>query len=368
MKTPFSIRVTPDWKGFLRCIRREGTPARVHFTELFLDPEVQTAVCERYGLLEGLDPGDPFFGERRQIALQSFLGYDYVRAGLYASDGLETNFLPLEWTATQDTALLQRKEGRSYLDMTRGPITNWEEFEKFPWPDPGAICQRSLEWYEENLPPNMCLIAGGSYTGFFGYLWALMGLEALSVALHEHRDLLAALRDRLMEIARISLERELQFDCVKAIWGTDDMGFRTSTLIGPADLREFALPGHKMVAEMCHGAGRPYLLHCCGNVSLILEDLIEDVRIDAKHSFEDAILEITAAKERYGRRIALLGGIDVDFLCRAGEAQIRRRVRGTLQKCMVGGGYCLGTGNSVANYIPLDNYLAMLDEGRRFVC
>jgi uroporphyrinogen decarboxylase len=33
---------------------------------------------------------------------------------------------------------------------------------------------------------------------------------------------------------------------------------------------------------------------------------------------------------------------------------------------MPGGGYCLGTGNSVANYIPLDNYLAMLDEGRKF--
>ena len=31
-----------------------------------------------------------------------------------------------------------------------------------------------------------------------------------------------------------------------------------------------------------------------------------------------------------------------------------------------GGGYCLGTGNSVANYIPLANYLAMLDEGRRY--
>jgi len=27
---------------------------------------------------------------------------------------------------------------------------------------------------------------------------------------------------------------------------------------------------------------------------------------------------------------------------------------------------CLGTGNSVANYIPLDNYLAMVAEGRRY--
>lgn len=29
-------------------------------------------------------------------------------------------------------------------------------------------------------------------------------------------------------------------------------------------------------------------------------------------------------------------------------------------------GYCLGTGNTVANYIPLDNYPIMLDEGRKY--
>ncbi len=43
-----------------------------------------------------------------------------------------------------------------------------------------------------------------------------------------------------------------------------------------------------------------------------------------------------------------------------------RRVRETLDVCLPGGGYCLGTGNSVTNYIRVRNYLAMLDEGRRY--
>lgn len=30
---------------------------------------------------------------------------------------------------------------------------------------------------------------------------------------------------------------------------------------------------------------------------------------------------------------------------------------------MPGGRYALGSGNSVANYVPVQNYLAMLDEG-----
>jgi hypothetical protein len=57
---------------------------------------------------------------------------------------------------------------------------------------------------------------------------------------------------------------------------------------------------------------------------------------------------------------------DVDFICRSDEASIRARVRDTLDKCLPGGGYCLGTGNSVTNYIPVDNYLAMIDEGRLY--
>jgi uroporphyrinogen decarboxylase len=97
-----------------------------------------------------------------------------------------------------------------------------------------------------------------------------------------------------------------------------------------------------------------------------MEDLIEDVGIDAKHSFEDTIMPVTDVFKKYGHRIAILGGIDVDFLCRASEGEIRLRVRETLDVCMQGTGYCLGTGNTVANYMPLANYLIMLDEGRKY--
>ena len=164
----------------------------------------------------------------------------------------------------------------------------------------------------------------------------------------------------------VMLERILEFDCVKMVWAADDMGFRNGTLVSPNDLREFVLPGHRAMAAMCHAKGRPYLLHCCGKIDAIMNDLIDDVKIDAKHSFEDNIESVADAKAAYGNRIAVIGGIDVDFLCRATEHEIRDRVRKTLDKCHPTGGYALGTGNSVANYIPLENYLAMVDEGRKF--
>jgi len=56
---------------------------------------------------------------------------------------------------------------------------------------------------------------------------------------------------------------------------------------------------HKRSAQMAHEHGKRYCLHSCGNVKAIMEDLICDVAIDAKHSFEDAIMPMT---EVYGSR------------------------------------------------------------------
>jgi len=357
---PFSAEVTPNWEGLLGCIQRQGTPDRVYFIELLWDEEIKTAMCDRFGLLDGLDADDPYFEQKRLVRLQRFLGYDFVRCGL---DGLE---MPLNRLEVEDTADLARKGGRSYMEEHQGPITNWDEFEAYPWPDPESASTRSLEWYEAHLPEDMCVVGSGGFAHFAEYLTWLMGYETLCYALYDQRDLVAAISGRLIEMYRRFISRLLEFDRVKLIWGSDDMGFRSGTLISPEDLREFALPGHKLMAHMSHAAGRPYLLHSCGNLSAIMEDLIEEVAIDAKHSFEDTIESVISAKHQYGDRIAVLGGIDMDFLCRASQDQVRQRVRETLEKCIPGGGYCLGTGNSVANYIPLDNYLAMLDEGRKF--
>ncbi len=361
MNTPFSRIIEPDWEQFLVCIRRSGAPRRVHHVELFLDPEVQDAICARYGVDDGLDKDDDAYPMRRQIALQSFLGYDFIRCGA------ENVALTFHQHQTPDTASeLQRDGGRVYVDENRGPITNWQEFEAYPWPRIEEITTKTLEWYEANLPDNMCIVAGGGFGHFAEHLCWLMGYVTFCTALFENRDLVQAIYEKIFErdchVARLMT----QFSCVKALWGSDDMGFKNGPLIGPADMREFVLSGHKALAEIAHKAGRPYLLHSCGRLDLIMDDLIHDVGIDAKHSFEDVIEPVVEAKKRHGQDIALLGGIDVDFLCRADEAETRARVRATLEACHPGGGYCLGTGNSVANYIPLDNYLAMLDEGRRF--
>ena len=75
-------------------------------------------------------------------------------------------------------------------------------------------------------------------------------------------------------------------------------------------------------------------------------------------------MPVEEMKRRHGKSWAVLGGLDMDFLCRATPAEVRARTRRILEACMPGGGYALGTGNTVANYLPVENYLAMLEEGR----
>jgi len=96
-----------------------------------------------------------------------------------------------------------------------------------------------------------------------------------------------------------------------------------------------------------------------------MPDIIDYVRIDAKHSFEDSILPVTEAKRLYGDRIAILGGFDMDRLCRSEEDEIREYTDMLLDVCGADGGYALGTGNSVAEFVPIPHYLTMLQQWAR---
>ena len=354
-------RFQPDWRGLVNTILRKGTPSRVFHIELFQDGEIVEALTRRFNLDAGLNPADPDYARRRSIAVQRFCGFDYVRCGL-----VNLKF-PLFKATTSDQGELPRAEGRAFQDEIHGPIMNWADFEKYPWPDPNLPeATAELEWYQRNLPEDMCIIGSGNFAHYAEMLTWLMGYETFCFALYDQRDLVQAIAQKLIDFYRIALRRILAFDRVKIVWGSDDMGHRTGLLFSADDMREFVLAGHREMAAMAHATGRPYLLHACGNLTEIMPDLIDVVKIDAKHSFEDTIEDVREAKKRYGKSIALLGGIDLDFMCRSGPAAIRQRVRETLEVCQPGGGYCLGTGNSVANYIPLDHYLAMIDEGRLF--
>jgi uroporphyrinogen decarboxylase len=355
----FSVDVKPDREAFRNCILRKGTPRRVHPAEFMIDWEIQEEVGQWLGVTDGLDRADPHFGQKFSIAVQRGLGYDYVNCSVAG-----VNF-DVGRMNTQDTADRPHQGGRWYVDEHVGPIKDWETFEKYKWPTPAEFDTRALEWYEKNLPDDMCVIATG-LAQYYEHVSFLLGYETLCEAIYEQYDLLKAISKKLDETYTAVARTLMQFKRVEFVFGSDDMGFRNGLFLRPEHLRELVLFGHRNVAKIVHDGGKIYLHHNCGKTELIMEDLINDVKIDGKHSFEDTIEFVWDAKKKYGDRIAIIGGVDVDLLCRAKEETIRARVRECLDGCHSGGGYCLGSGNTVANYVSVGNYLTMLDEGRRY--
>ncbi len=357
----FSQPVEPDISEMLDVLFRRRLPKRVHHAELFLDPEIKEAVGERFGLSSGLNRADPLFETKRDLALHSFLGYDMFRVGVARKTVFQTATLAAADTTSQAG---QGRSARDWQEEHAGPIQGWKDFEAYRWPTVAGIDFSPLEWLERNMPETMGCFELTAH--IFEILSFLLGYESLCYAVVDQPELVDAILEKAGAFYVDFTRALVDFSRVAVVWGSDDLGFRSGTMMSPDFLRGKILPWHKRCAGIAHSKGKPYLLHSCGNLDEIMEDLVSDVGIDGKHSFEDAILPVTEAKRLYGARVSLLGGIDMDFLCRSDEDSIRARVRETLEMCSRGGGYCLGTGNTVANYVPLDNYLCMLDEGRSF--
>jgi uroporphyrinogen decarboxylase len=176
-------------------------------------------------------------------------------------------------------------------------------------------------------------------------------------------ELVAAVFSKIEEVYVAMYSGMASIEQVGVLNLSDDFGYKTQTLIGVDDLRKYVLPVHKKLAKIIHNAGKPCVLHSCGYLEEIMEDIIVDVGIDAKHSYEDLIVPVEEMKRRYGDRIAILGGFDLDRLCRSTPQQVREYTCKLVTELGADGGYALGSGNSIAAYVPVENYLAMLDEG-----
>jgi uroporphyrinogen decarboxylase len=365
MTNPLLEHPTPDFAELEQVLKGRQEPRRVHLTEIGIDQEVLQALAERY-LGEPWIPWDRRSEEpppepylTQFITMYYRLGYDCVPAMW-----IWRHHPSLRGRRTADTADLSRGE-REWVDESRGLIASWEEFEQFPW-DSIEPDVSSCEFMAQNLPDGMKMTV--SATLFEHVLEHLLGYEGLFYMLHDDPKLVALVFARWGQKVYEYYESVIGLEEIGAIFHADDLGFKTSTLLSPDALRQYVFPWLKQYAALAHERGKMFWIHSCGNLYEhgVIEDLIEDVRIDALHSFQDAILPVADFKARYGDRVAAMGGVDMDRLARLGEASLRDYIRDILEQCVPGGRFALGSGNTVANYIPLQNYCIMLEEGRRW--
>ena len=245
-----------------------------------------------------------------------------------------------------------------------GAIANREDFENYPWEELEGrfftAFTADLEALRRQMPQGMAAI-GGVGNGIFEIVQDLVGYESLCYLSDDDPELYEDLFRKVGQVLHGIWKRFLkEFGDIYCVcrFG-DDLGYKSNTLLSHDDVRQLIIPGYREIIRSVHEAGKPFLLHSCGNIFAVMDDLIE-AGIDAKHSNEDQIALFPEWPRRYGSRIGFFGGIDTDAVCRLPKEAMTAYIEDVIRQCHGKSGFAFGSGNSIPGYVPCDQYLHMV--------
>jgi uroporphyrinogen decarboxylase len=161
------------------------------------------------------------------------------------------------------------------------------------------------------------------------------------------------------------LEEALSRDTVGAVWYGDDIAFKGQLMVSPEFLNRVFFPRLTLLAGMCRSRNVPFLYHTDGEVTPVLEDIIA-AGVNVLHPIDPTCMDIRAVKQAVSGRLALAGNVDVDLLIRGERDEVIEATRRCLEDLAPGGGYILGSSNSIPRNVNIQNYRAMLDTARTY--
>lgn len=273
-------------------------------------------------------------------------------------------------TASYECCITATLPGGGALGNHADPIIKCrDDFEKYPWDSlPDLFFDRFGKCYESlarTCPEGMKAV-GGVGNGVFECVQDLVGYMDLCFLREDDPELYADLFKKMGDVKEAIWTRFLRdySDVYCVLRFGDDLGFNTMTLLSTDDIREHVIPQYRRIVDLVHATGRPFLLHSCGNLFKVFDDIIEGADIDAKHSNEDSIAHFTVWVEKYGDKIGNFGGIDTDVICRQSPEFIHDYILDCLGKVNGRGGIAFASGNSIPDYVPTEGYIAMTETVR----
>ena len=316
--------------------------------EFFLDDPVYEQFAGRSFPEGTIWPHLDNMHERGKIEIDAFrnAGFDHATVRASAFDVMYHTF--------------HEKGQEESVSMNEGNyIFDEKSFDEFPWCEPEDFDDSHLDSLADYMPEHMKFLIGGP-CGILEIAIQLMGYERLCYLLYDDPKLLdrvfTAVGDRFLKYYRGALRHE----SVGAIIYNDDWGFNTGPMISPEDIKRLVFPWVRQIVAEAHEAGIPAIIHSCGNLyGPVMEGIIEDLNFDAKHSYQDIILPVEDAYEQLHERIAVLGGLDVDYLMSSSPEEIERRGRALIERSAERGAYALGSGNSITKSLPRESFDAM---------
>ncbi len=341
------MKTEPDFDRLKTALFR-GQPDRVPLLELAIADSIKQRMI-----------GRPIENVCDKIEFFQKAGYDYVRI----APKIDLNpgkIAPKE--GERKSASTDSTAERNWHASSQGIITNLEEFEKFQWPAMDDVDYSDFEIAQKCLPANMKII--GQYGDIFTWTWDFMGFETFSFALIDNPRFVKILFDKIGAIVVNLFKTMADFDNVGALFYSDDIAINTGLFVGPEVYRQYLFPWMKKIGDMCKEKNIPFIYHTDGNIWEVLDDL-KECGVNALQPIEPQAMDIVELKKARGKDFCLVGNIDVDLLSRASTEEVGNMVKYLLKNVAPGGGFCLGSGNTVPDYAIYENYLKMIETGKK---
>ncbi len=184
----------------------------------------------------------------------------------------------------------------------------------------------------------------------------LMGEEGLCLAYYEQPDLVHDMLDTMGRTAERVLERVAGEVAVDQLSVHEDLAGKSGSLAGPRQIAEFIAPYYRRCWDpLARRGARIFQQDSDGNVASVIDAFL-DAGLTCMYPMEPAAgMDVIAVRKKYGRRLAMLGGIDKHVLRRS-PREIRAELEYKLQPLMRAGGMVFGLDHRIPNGTPIENY------------
>lgn len=297
------------------------------------------------------------------------LGGDDFRRLLsaYPDDTVPANMVVQYWHAPDDDPTYRFAFGEKMqprgLPIDACPvIADWAELDQFLEEFPCSERSRTLDELRaarrEN-PDSYVLVCWNHY--FHQRLAYIRGIEALLCDFYDARDKLRAVMDRLLDLYRVWARGAAEAGA-DGVWGGEDLGDQRSLFMRPETFREIYAPYYRGLADVLHSNGLDFWLHSCGNITELVDDLI-DCGVDVLHPIQAGTMDDPTIADRYGGRVAFWIGMDGQLILQFGTPdEVRDHVRARKRTFYrPEGGLILGAGTCILPGIPMDNLRAYIE-------
>ena len=167
----------------------------------------------------------------------------------------------------------------------------------------------------------------------------------------------------LTDFYLVVLERARHEIGLDGIMISDDLGTQTAPFFSPTIFSSFFRPYYAEIITRAHALGMHVWLHACGCIEPFLPVFIE-LGLDVIHPIQKHTMDYATIAERYGSRIAIWAGLDVQQVIPWGTPDdVRREVRRLIDTFdRPEGRLLLAAGNAINEDCPLPSLEAFLDE------